>query len=271
MRFNSKSPNSANPLVRVRLSGLALPSRLYCGYLAVPVRPWVPGPRQCRRCWEFGHVAATCKPTKQERCGRCSGLDHPAQGCKRAPFCIKCKEAHPMWRRDCRAWKVAKEGAKEAAFARQPSASGPWGPLAALPPILALSAEDFPPLPAPPSTPTPTNSPAPRGRPSKPETPKTPTTTGTVKRRLEEPSAPSKKRPATPGAGRVVTKTGVTTERGQRLSYSESDDEDSPTRVGESYDQSLVRAFVARVDSSSPHPQLNPSSWSDSVTEHHHH
>ena len=286
MRFASKpKATSSNPLVRVRFSGLALPSRLFCGYLAVPVRPWVPGPRQCRRCWEFGHMATTCRPTKQERCGRCSATDHSTKGCKREAYCYKCREAHAMWRRECRAWQTAKEGAREAeAYADQRSASGPWGPPTALPYISALSAEDFPPLPPPTQPPPPPPPSAPRATPndgatSETTSPRRPTDTTqpehdpqtpAKRRREEEPAAPSKKRQATPGSSRVITRSGETRVRGERLSYSsESDDDGTHAAAGGSYDQCLMRALVARVDPRTPRPRPPTRALSDSAPGHH--
>ena len=84
---------SPNPLIRLRFRGLTLPARIFCGYMAVEVRPWLPAPRQCRNCWQFGHPARTCR-LRQQVCGRCAG-EHSADDCSSEhPQCPNCKGDH---------------------------------------------------------------------------------------------------------------------------------------------------------------------------------
>ena len=64
LRLRSRVEGRPKPLVRLRFRGQALPTRIYCGYLAVPVRQWIPGPRQCRKCWNFGHGAKFCRSSR---------------------------------------------------------------------------------------------------------------------------------------------------------------------------------------------------------------
>ena len=83
-----------NPLVKARFRGLTLPTHIYCGYLAVPVREWVPGPMQCRNCWQFGHHDRTCR-TPDPLCGKCCGAHH-TDGCQsEAERCPSCTGSHP--------------------------------------------------------------------------------------------------------------------------------------------------------------------------------
>ena len=42
-RLRSKVAGEINPLIRLRFRGEALPTRIFCGYLSVQVRPWIPG------------------------------------------------------------------------------------------------------------------------------------------------------------------------------------------------------------------------------------
>ena len=108
-----------NPLIRARFRGLTLPTHIYCGYLAVQVRPWVDGPKQCRNCWEFGHFDRTCRRAAPV-CGKCSGA-HPTDDCEpEAHCCPSCGGPHPAWDRRCPVWKTAKAAAAEDR-ARQPA------------------------------------------------------------------------------------------------------------------------------------------------------
>lgn len=54
-----KGTTSANPVVKLKFAGHELPARIFCRYMTVKVKPWVPGPKQCRNCFAFGHLTDT--------------------------------------------------------------------------------------------------------------------------------------------------------------------------------------------------------------------
>ena len=129
-RLKSKD-RTPNPLIRLRFKGLDLPRKLLCGYLSVPVRPWIQLPRQCRRCWKLGHSMRSCR-RKETVCGQCSARDsHPTGDCTSVPKCPLCSGPHPAWdRNSCPVWKTTKRDTRERApFQPPPLNSTAWPPL----------------------------------------------------------------------------------------------------------------------------------------------
>ena len=68
-----------NPTIKLNFRGKTLPQSVLCGYLVVPVSPWVPAPTQCRHCWQSGHPSRNCR-RRAGVCGRCAG-GHPTDWC----------------------------------------------------------------------------------------------------------------------------------------------------------------------------------------------
>lgn len=67
-----------------------------------------PAPMQCFRCWEYGHIKAQCKNTKDrtDRCYRCGNGEHRVAECKEVPKCMLCKDKgrpfnHRMGNKEC--------------------------------------------------------------------------------------------------------------------------------------------------------------------------
>ena len=121
-----------NPTVRLSFKGAVLPQAVYCGYVRVPVHPWVPAPPQCGKCWAVGtHQTRACR-RREQRCGRCAGA-HPSEGCREVPRCCGCGQAHPAWDRMCpikqdaREWHQAKQ--RQAREAHWAQAQAPARPL----------------------------------------------------------------------------------------------------------------------------------------------
>ena len=107
-RLRSRDHSKPNPLIRLRFRGLLLPHRVCCGYMSVQVRPWIPPPRQCRKCWMYGHGDKTCR-NKKVWCGRCAG-HHDTDECQSSQLhCTQCGEGHESWNRDCGMRKQAME------------------------------------------------------------------------------------------------------------------------------------------------------------------
>ena len=121
VRLRSKD-NTPNPLLRLRFRGFSRPDRIFCGYLSVPVREWVPSPRQCRKCWRFGHTDRVCH-SRQPTCGRCASA-HATEDCTSSILsCISCGEPHAAWDRDCLSRRAAREAQGARAFQPLPPAA----------------------------------------------------------------------------------------------------------------------------------------------------
>ena len=141
-----------NPTIKVNFRGKTLPQSVLCGYLVVPVSPWVPAPTQCRNCWQSGHPSRNCR-RRAGVCGRCAG-GHPTDGCTAPPVCPNCQGPHPAWDRSCeyqreiREYHFHRQNAAKRAHKAQGQGGGATWPL---PP------EEWPPLvpPPPPTEPRP--------------------------------------------------------------------------------------------------------------------
>ena len=100
-RLPSRDPEYPNPMVKVTFAARALPAALYCGYLAVEVRPWVASRARCTRCWTFGHSSRVCR-RRSETCGRCGQGGHSKARCTSDTVsCPCCGEAHCAWDKAC--------------------------------------------------------------------------------------------------------------------------------------------------------------------------
>lgn len=67
-----------------------------------------PAPRQCFRCWEYGHIKAQCRNVidRTNKCYRCGSEGHTAAKCGEIPKCMLSKEKrraynHRMGSREC--------------------------------------------------------------------------------------------------------------------------------------------------------------------------
>ncbi|KAG0415691.1 hypothetical protein HPB47_007130 [Ixodes persulcatus] len=77
--------------VKVVFEGDTLPAHVKIGLVRYSVRPFVPRPLQCRKCFRIGHVAETC--INEAVCGQCSGK-HTEGRCDGPQRCVNCKEPH---------------------------------------------------------------------------------------------------------------------------------------------------------------------------------
>jgi len=81
-------------------------------------------PRQCFKCYRFGHIAKFCEKTA--RCGHCAATAHEEgeAGCPTTrngakQRCVNCGDEHSAWDRRCRVAKAVWAEAKEA-YKRRP-------------------------------------------------------------------------------------------------------------------------------------------------------
>lgn len=66
--------------------------RVRIGWSSVRVESLGVRPRQCYKCWEFGHVRGMCKSQADwsNHCFRCGALGHGASTCTNPPNCVIC-------------------------------------------------------------------------------------------------------------------------------------------------------------------------------------
>ena len=100
-RLPSRNPDNPNPTVKLTFAGKTLPAALYCGYLAVEVRPWVAGRARCTRCWAYGHSTRLCR-RKIQTCGRCGQGGHGMTQCPAGyTSCPCCGGPHCATDKEC--------------------------------------------------------------------------------------------------------------------------------------------------------------------------
>ncbi len=81
-----------------------LPTHIICGYLRVPVNPYIPNPLRCFKCQRFGHHRDTCK--KDAICARCGQAGHTDdKACEAPARCVNCKGHHNAYSKECSEWK----------------------------------------------------------------------------------------------------------------------------------------------------------------------
>ena len=85
-----------------------LPEHIFLGFERFDVQKYIPLPRRCFKCQQFGHGARTCRAT-EDICPLCSGT-HKQDDCpnKESPKCPNCDGAHPATSRECPAFLTEK-------------------------------------------------------------------------------------------------------------------------------------------------------------------
>ena len=114
-----RSRNAAwgpNPTIKVSFRN-SLPQHLYCGYLRVPVDPWIPAPRQCSNCWSHTHPTNRCRRTNP-RCANCGVNGHRDEDCAAQTWCFLCDQGHKASDPQCPVLKFEKSCAFVAATPR---------------------------------------------------------------------------------------------------------------------------------------------------------
>lgn len=83
------------------------PQRVYLGFMAYQVRPYVRPPLRCYKCQRFGHVAAVCRG--EGKCGKC-GEGHDRSECTSSDAkCCNCGGNHVAAYRGCGAYIQAQQ------------------------------------------------------------------------------------------------------------------------------------------------------------------
>lgn len=78
-----------------------LPEKLHAGFLSLNVQLYIPNPRRCFNCQEFGHGAKFCK--NPEICSNCADIQHDPKPevCKKPLKCKNCSGLHATWDKRC--------------------------------------------------------------------------------------------------------------------------------------------------------------------------
>ncbi|GBN41573.1 hypothetical protein AVEN_113655-1 [Araneus ventricosus] len=73
---------------------------LYFQFNRLRIKEFV-SPRQCRKCFAFGHTTKNCDSKTEQRCDRCGDVRGKKHRC-RGPYCINCAESNKKFRTNFR-------------------------------------------------------------------------------------------------------------------------------------------------------------------------
>ena len=113
VRRLSKIQNGAiTPLPQLVLTfeRLTLPDTLHAAWYRYKVRPFIPRPRRCFHCQEFGHVLDSCRRKTQGLPSLCVNCGQESHGdCTNSPRCVHCGGDHPSSSTQCDIFLFEKE------------------------------------------------------------------------------------------------------------------------------------------------------------------
>ena len=85
-----------------------LPTEVKIGYMKERVKLYIPSPRICFKCQDYGHTKNTC--THSQKCARCGKVGHEYKDCQEPePKCLHCQQAHASSDRTCPKWILEKK------------------------------------------------------------------------------------------------------------------------------------------------------------------
>ena len=88
-------------IAKITFIGRVLPDTLVIGGQRLQIREYIPSPRQCSKCWKYGHLVKFCTSV-EHICPLCSERGHQKSDCrKEEKLCINCKCEHPAYSKSC--------------------------------------------------------------------------------------------------------------------------------------------------------------------------
>ena len=98
------------PSLILTFESTVLPEVIYAAWHKLKVKPFIPRPRRCYHCQEFGHVMTSCRAKDQGRpavCCNCAEEEHGT--CYRNPECVHCGGGHPSSSNECEVYMLERE------------------------------------------------------------------------------------------------------------------------------------------------------------------
>lgn len=89
-----------------------LPNKIILGYIYTNLKPYIPNPLRCFKCFQFGHITDNCS-SKEKLCPHCNNMEHTTfdevtsnrEKCDRQPKCANCQQQQNSFSRDCDVYK----------------------------------------------------------------------------------------------------------------------------------------------------------------------
>ena len=84
-----------------------IPNKIRVAYNFCKVKLYIPNPRRCFQCQQYGHAKSHCK--KNIVCANCGQEGHEYEDCENDSLCIHCKQEHACSSRACSQWQLEKK------------------------------------------------------------------------------------------------------------------------------------------------------------------
>lgn len=79
--------------------------------MSTQVKPFIPNPLRCFKCFQFGHISESCL-SEVKICPHCGNTEHivndPSgrrEKCDRPAKCANCQQAHNSFSKECEVYK----------------------------------------------------------------------------------------------------------------------------------------------------------------------
>ena len=93
-------------IAKIIFEGRILPDMVVVAGQRLSVREYIPAPRQCAKCWKYGHGSKYCK-SDLHVCPICGMTGHQKDNCsqKTNKMCVNCHGNHPAFSKACAEYK----------------------------------------------------------------------------------------------------------------------------------------------------------------------
>jgi hypothetical protein len=100
-KISRKLTDSDNGLYLLTFNATKLPMEIHIGYYPTKIRPYIPNPLRCFKCFRFGHINQSCND--HEKCPNCCEDRHIDKNeiCNNTQKCANCSEAHNSFSKNC--------------------------------------------------------------------------------------------------------------------------------------------------------------------------
>ena len=98
------------PNLILTFDNTVLPKVIYAAWYKIEVKPFIPRPRRCFYCQEFGHVVTSCRLKDQGKPSICKNCGEEEHGmCAKISKCVHCGSNHPASSFECDVYIFEKE------------------------------------------------------------------------------------------------------------------------------------------------------------------
>uniref|UniRef100_A0A4P6DG39 Putative adenylate cyclase type 3-like protein panstrongylus megistus n=2 Tax=Rhodnius TaxID=13248 RepID=A0A4P6DG39_RHOPR len=82
-----------------------LPKVVNIGFFTENPVPYVPQPKMCYKCYQFGHISKFCK-TEKQLCGKCLKPEHVPRNCSNSTVCANCSQEFQSGHSECLGYMI---------------------------------------------------------------------------------------------------------------------------------------------------------------------